>query len=171
MTSYRLGTRKFTDRLLGSARDRAESLRKDRKPVRRRRILLVDDAPVNLAAFSRFLDRMECSVDPVSSGEYAVAMFEDGCGEARYDLILIDLHMPGLDGLETARRIRAIEARLPESHPYRRNPVPILALTRYNPGDRMAACRKAGMNDYLYKPLQEEVLREALARWVPAPVA
>jgi CheY-like chemotaxis protein len=141
------------------------------EPTRSLRILLVDDAPVNLAAICRSLDRLGCAVDPVSSGEYAVAMFEQGCDERRYDLVLIDLNMPGLDGCETARRIRAIEKTRPADHACRRNPVPILALTSHNPGDRLGACRKAGMNDFMYKPLQGETFREALARWVPEPVA
>lgn len=154
---FRNANRRLEDVLSGS--DGARSLR----------ILLVDDAPVNLAASCRSLDRMGCLVDPVTSGEYAVTMFQDGCGDSRYDLVMIDLNMPGVDGLDTARRIRAIEEKLPPSHPYRRRPVPILALTTRNPGDRMNDCRKAGMNDFMYKPFQSEVLKEALARWVPVP--
>lgn len=155
--------------LFRNAKRRVEDMLNGPDGARRLRILLVDDAPVNLAAFCRFLDRMGCSVDPVSTGEYAVTMFEEGCVDSRYDLIMIDLNMPGFDGLETTRRIRAIEARLPEDHPYRRRPVPILALTSQNPGDRLEACRKAGMNDYMYKPFDCDVLKEALARWVPVP--
>ena len=161
--------RPLADRLLNTAKRRVETMLKKQEPARSLRILLVDDAPVNLAAFCRFLDRMGCRVDPASTGEYAVSMFEEGCADQRYDLVMIDLNMPGLDGCETARRIRAVEEGLPASHPYRTRPVPILALTSRNPGDRLDACRKAGMNDYVYKPFQWEVLKEALARWVPVP--
>ena len=161
--------RPLVQRLIGTARDRMGFLSDRREPERTLRILLVDDAPVNLAAFCRFLGRMGCQVDPASSGEYAVSMFTDACEEMRYDLILIDLNMPGLNGLETTRRIRSVEAGLPESHAYRRRPVPILALTSRNPGDRLEECRKAGMNDFMYKPFQPDALREALARWVPVP--
>ena len=140
-----------------------------RGPDRTLRILLVDDAPVNLAAFCRILGRMGCSVDPVSTGEYAVTMFEEGCVDSRYDLIMIDLNMPGFDGLETTRpdpRHRGPVTRgpslpgAPRAHP---------GLDHQNPGDRLEACRKAGMNDYMYKPFDCDVLKEALARWVPVP--
>ena len=169
MTRDRRQSRPSPFSLFRNAKRRVEDVLDGSGGSRSLRILLVDDAPVNLAAACRFLDRMGCQVDPVTSGEYAVAMFEEGCADSRYDLVMIDLNMPGLDGLATTKRIRAIEQKLPPTHPYRKRPVPILALTSRNPGDRLDACRKAGMNDFMYKPFQCEVLREALARWVPVP--
>jgi CheY-like chemotaxis protein len=158
-----------TRRPFGHPRRRVEDRLDREEGGRSFRILLVDDDPVNLAAFCRCLDRMGCTVEPASSGEYAVALYEQGCGADPFDLILIDLNMPGLDGCGTARRIRAAERRLPKSHACRRRPVPILALTSRNPESRFAACRRAGMNDFMYKPLNRETLVEALARWVPEP--
>lgn len=155
----------------GHARRRVEDHLADRDETRCFRILLVDDDPVNLAAFCRCLDRLGCTVEPASTGEFAVALYEQGCAEEPFDMILIDLNMPGLDGCETARRIRAAEKALPETHACRIQPVPILALTRFNPEKRFAACRRAGMNDFMYKPLNQETFREALARWVPVPAA
>jgi len=134
------------------------------------RILLVDDAPVNLAVCSRLLGRMGCRVEPATSGEYAVAMFRHGCPEARYDLILMDMNMPGMNGMEASRAIRKLEADLPPEHPYRDRPVPILILTSKNPGDKVKDFRRAGANDFLYKPFQPEVVREALAKWIPVHV-
>jgi CheY-like chemotaxis protein len=131
------------------------------------RILLVDDAPVNLAVCSRLLGRMGCLVEPATSGEYAVAMFRGGCLETRYDLVLMDMNMPGMNGLETSRAIRKVEADLPGEHPYRHRPVPILALISYDPGDGLKEFQKAGINGYLLKPFQPEVVCEALAKWVP----
>ena len=131
------------------------------------RILLVDDAPVNLAVGSRLLARMGCHVDPASTGDYAVAMFADGCAEARYDMVLVDLTMPGMNGLQTSRAIRKVEAQLPADHPYRGRPVPILIMSSYDPGDNLARFRKAGANDVLYKPFQPDAVRDVLARWVP----
>ena len=131
------------------------------------RILLVDDAPVNLAVCSRMLGRMGCVVEPATSGEYAVAMFRDGCPEARYDLILLDMNMPGMNGLDTSRAIRKLEAELPAEHQYHSKPIPILILISYNPGKRLQEFRKAGINDFLYKPFQPEVVCEALSQWIP----
>lgn len=151
----------------GSIRDRKiEIPGLDRKdgPLR---ILLVDDAPVNLAVCSRLLGRMGCLVEPATSGEYALALFRDACPEARYDLVMIDMNMPGMSGLDVSRAIREMEADLPSEHPYRGRPVPILILTTRNPGDRLEEYRRAGANDFLYKPFQPEVVKEALAKWVP----
>jgi CheY-like chemotaxis protein len=135
------------------------------------RILLVDDAPVNLAVCSRLLGRMACKVEPAVTGDFALAMFRDGLAEARYDMILMDMNMPGKDGLETCRAIRKLEAELPAEHPYRSRPVPILILTSKNPGDKVKEYRKAGANDFLYKPFQPDVVGEALARWIPVRVS
>jgi len=151
----------------GSVRDRkidVPGMDRNGSPLR---ILLVDDAPVNLAVCSRLLGRMGCEVDPATTGNYAMALFRDGCAEARYDLILMDMNMPGMDGMEASREIRRIEADLPPDHPYRNRPVPILILTSYNPGDRISEFQKAGANDFLYKPFEPEVVREALSRWIP----
>ncbi len=131
------------------------------------RILLVDDAPVNLAVCSRMLSRMSCRVEPAVTGEFAVAMFRDGIAEARYDLILMDMNMPGMNGMETCRAIRKLEAELPADHPYRSKPVPILILTSKNPEDRIKDYRRAGANDFLAKPFQPDVVCEALAKWIP----
>ncbi|MEN8007003.1 MAG: response regulator [Candidatus Krumholzibacteriota bacterium] len=151
----------------GSIRDRkidVPGVDRDAHPLR---ILLVDDAPVNLAVGSRLLGRMGCQVDPATTGDYAMALFRDGCPEARYDLVLMDMNMPGMNGMEASRAIRELEAELPPEHPYRIRPVPILIVTSFNPGDRLDEFQRAGANDFLYKPFEPEVLREALSRWVP----
>jgi CheY-like chemotaxis protein len=133
------------------------------------RILLVDDAPVNLAVCSRLLGRMGCQVDPATTGEYALAMFRDGCADASYDMILMDMNMPGMNGLDTSRAIRRLESELPADHRYRERPVPILILTSYNPGKKLDEFRKAGANDFLYKPFQPDVVKEVLSKWIPIP--
>ena len=131
------------------------------------RILLVDDSPVNLAVCARLLGRMGCQVEPATTGEYALAMFRDGCPEARYDLVLIDMNMPGMNGMETSKAIRKVEDDLPPGHPYRDRPVPILILTSQDPGKHLADMHRAGINDFLLKPFQPEVVCEALSKWIP----
>lgn len=153
----------------GSIRDRkidVPGLDREESPFR---ILLVDDAPVNLAVCSRLLGRMGCQVDPATTGEFAVAMFRDGCPEAVYDMVLMDMNMPGMNGLDTSRAIRRLESELPPEHRYRERPVPILILTSYNPGDKTEEFRRAGANDFLYKPFQPEVVKEVLSKWIPIP--
>lgn len=153
----------------GSPRDRKIEVPGMEQSERPLRILLVDDAPVNLAVCARLLGRMGCEVEPATTGEYAVAMFRDGCPEARYDLILMDMNMPGMNGMDASRAIRELEAGLPVEHPYRDRPVPILILTSYNLGEQFDKFRKAGVNDFLYKPFQPEVVCEALSKWIPIP--
>ena len=134
------------------------------------RVLLVDDAPVNLAVCSRMLGRMGCEVEPATTGEYALAMFRDGCPEVRYDLVLMDLNMPGMNGVEASREIRRIEADLPPAHAYRERRVPILLMTSYMPGDEMEEYREAGVSDFICKPFQPEGVQETLSRWIPLKV-
>ena len=76
---------------------------------------------------------------------------------APYDLVLMDVHMPGMDGLEGARRIRAAEAEAGAK------PVRMLALTANASAEDRAACLSAGMDGLLVKPLDRERLGEALA--------
>ena len=73
-----------------------------------------------------------------------------------YDLVLMDVQMPGMDGLEAARRIRAAETQAGD------RPVRMLALTANAQSDDRAACLAAGMDGLLVKPLDRERLREAL---------
>ena len=74
-----------------------------------------------------------------------------------YDIVLMDLHMPGVDGLEAARRIR----RMPGAQSW----VPIVALTASATTEDRSRCLAAGMNDYLTKPMGIQALRRALDRW------
>ncbi len=78
-------------------------------------------------------------------------------GRAPFDRILMDLHMPGMDGLEAARRIRANEAEIGMSR------TPILALTANASAEDREACLAAGMDGFLVKPLDRERLAAALA--------
>ena len=75
-----------------------------------------------------------------------------------YDLMLMDVHMPGIDGLEAARRIRAAEAGMPERH------TPIIALTANAFAEDRDACLAAGMDGFLVKPLTRERLADMLVQ-------
>ncbi len=133
------------------------------------RVLLVDDSPVNLAVGSRLLEKMGCEVDSVSSGEQALKLFQSGNG-GRFDMILMDLMMPGMDGLATTRAIRDWEAALAQDDPDYGSAVPIVALTASNQSDQLAACLEAGMNDFLSKPFRLDTVRTSLHRWAKVSV-
>ncbi|MDE3114871.1 MAG: response regulator [Pseudomonadota bacterium] len=118
-----------------------------------RRILLAEDNPVNAMLTRELLRRRGYSVTGVTSGEEAVA----AAGEGRFDLILTDIHMPGLDGIEAARRIRADEM-------LRNQPrTPIVALTADALETGKRACQDAGMDGFLTKPVNPTELDAMLA--------
>jgi CheY-like chemotaxis protein len=115
------------------------------------RVLLVEDNPVNALLARALLSREGCEVDHARAGEEALAAAKVGV----YDIILMDMRMPGLSGEETARRLRADGVR-----------TPIVALTANVFDDDRAACLAAGMDDFLVKPLAPEALRAVLSRWL-----
>lgn len=121
-------------------------------------ILVAEDNEINALLMRSLLTRLGHRVMMTTDGRQAL---ESWCAaEAAgtpYDLILMDLQMPQLDGLEATKRIRAGEA----GRNARRTP--ILALTANSQGDDRAACFEAGMDGFLSKPLDREKLDEALA--------
>ena len=115
------------------------------------RVLLAEDNPINALLARTLLQREGAQVDRAGSGEEAVAAL----ASARYDLVLMDVRMPGMGGVEAARVIRAKGVA-----------TPIVALTADAFEDDRRACLAAGMDDFLTKPLTESALRAVLARWV-----
>ncbi len=136
------------------------------------RLLLAEDNVINREVAVAMLDRMGCKVEVVANGQKAL----DRVLDERFDLVLMDCHMPEMDGLDATRRIREKESEgsdLEEKGLRRRTP--IVALTAHAmKGDR-EQCLAAGMDDYLSKPFNQEQLVEVLKRWLPhteeAPVA
>jgi CheY-like chemotaxis protein len=114
------------------------------------RVLLVEDNPVGALLAATLLRREGCAVETAASGHEAV----DAMKRARYDLVFMDMRMPGMDGPSAARAIRA-----------RGDRTPIVALTANAFAEDRKACLEAGMNDHLVKPLELESLRASLARW------
>lgn len=121
------------------------------------RVLVVEDNAVNRKLVQRMLEKLGCTVDIAEDGPRAL----EAAARGSFDLVLMDWQMPGMDGLETTRRMKAIW------RPDRQ--VPVVALTaNAMEGDR-ALCLQAGMSDYLTKPLQMSTLEAALERWVGTP--
>ncbi len=123
--------------------------------LRGRKLLLAEDDPVNQIVAAGILGNAGLIVDIAMHGDEAVQM----AARSSYDLVLMDLQMPVLDGLEATRRIRETEAG-------RR--LPIVAFTAFTLPEDRQRCLDAGMNDLVCKPVEPAVLLATLARWLPA---
>lgn len=116
-------------------------------------ILVVDDNLINQTVIRLFLESAGYEVDVVSGGEDAIT----SCLRQDYDLVLMDLRMPGIDGLEATRQIRSREGS-------RRTP--ILALTACVMADDRDACEQAGMDDFIAKPINPEEVLRRVGQWL-----
>lgn len=114
------------------------------------RVLLAEDNPINALLARALLEREGCKVDRIASGDEAVSALSRGF----YDLILMDLRMPGLNGIEATKALRE-----------RGVTTPIVALTADAFDEDRRACLAAGMNDFLAKPLTPAALRGVLINW------
>jgi CheY-like chemotaxis protein len=125
----------------------------------RGRILVVEDNEVNQLVARATVSSLGYAVDVVSNGAEALSV----TAGFRYAAVLMDCHMPVMDGFEATRRIRQRDG----THPR----LPIIAMTAGAlDGDR-ERCLAAGMDDYLAKPVDATALQATLVRWVPEPSA
>jgi CheY-like chemotaxis protein/nitrogen-specific signal transduction histidine kinase/HPt (histidine-containing phosphotransfer) domain-containing protein len=123
-------------------------------------VLLVDDNTINQKVAARLLAKLNCEVDIASDGYEAITRAT--APGAAYQLIFMDIQMPGLDGIAATR---AIKAQLGAASP------PIVAMTAYSMPDDAARFVEAGLDDYLAKPVKHQQLAQTLARWINTPVA
>ncbi len=122
------------------------------------RILVVEDDRVNQRVIQLILQKLGLESALAGDGKAAV----EAVAAEKFDAVLMDCQMPGMDGLEATRRIRTYLAG---------RPLPIIALTANAMNADRLACTAAGMDDFLAKPVRQEELRAVLVRWLPAGAA
>jgi CheY-like chemotaxis protein len=122
------------------------------------KVMLVEDDPVNQVVMEAVLRDLGVQVVTAGSGEQALDLLE----QRAVDLVLMDCHLPNMDGLTTTRDWRGREAQL------QRQRVPVIGLTGDVYRGAREACLAAGMDDYLAKPASRDEIGSALARWAPA---
>jgi len=121
------------------------------------RILIAEDNAINRDIAVRSLEKLGYTVESADDGEAAMR----SALKRRYDLIFMDVQMPGMDGYEATSRIRtASSGNTPPD-------VPIIAMTAHTSKQDRDRCLAAGMNDYLSKPVKPERLTAALSQWLP----
>lgn len=129
--------------------------RAEAEAMPRARVLVVEDNPVNQAVVRGMLEGIVGQVDLAENGACAL----ERVASTRYDLVLMDVQMPVLDGYEATARIRKQEGDARHT--------PIIALTANVMAGDADRCLAAGMDDYIAKPVQLAVLRNKVLRWLP----
>lgn len=131
----------------------------DARPVLapRLRVLAVDDHEINRRTLALVLQPLDVDLSTASDGASALEIL----AAQPFDVVLMDVNMPGLDGNETTRRLRASDGRNAQ--------VPVIGFSAGTEADQIAACHAAGMTDWLAKPLEPARLYAALERAMAAP--
>ena len=123
-------------------------------PARRAHILIAEDTPINQELMVTLLKKAGHEVELVTNGEAAVAAVRRG----GFDLVLMDLQLPRMDGFAATRAIRALEGEMCR--------IPVVALTARASSRDVDECLAAGMNDHLPKPIDALMLLSTVDRWV-----
>lgn len=146
---------KVESRMPAEQRDMLRTARNRELVFEGRKVLLVDDDARNIFALTSVLEQRGLTVEPARNGVEALEKLET---HGDIDIVLMDVMMPVMDGLEATRRIRA-DARWQK--------LPVIAITAKAMRDDQEQCRRAGANDYLAKPLDPDRLMSLLRVWLP----
>jgi CheY-like chemotaxis protein len=121
-------------------------------------VLLAEDMEVNSEIVLAMLEPTQLAIECAENGAEALQMFVDD--PARYDLILMDMQMPEMDGLEATRRIRTLDVEKAAA-------IPIVAMTANVFREDVEKCLEAGMNDHIGKPIDFDELLDKLDYYLP----
>lgn len=132
------------------------------RPHRALRVLVAEDNPVNIKLMSIHLQKLGHTAVTATSGEAALRLL----GREPFDLVLMDIEMPSMDGLTAARRIRAGDG---EGQPVLEARIPIIAVTAHVSPEVRQACAEAGMDAYVGKPVNLEDLADTIDRLAARP--
>jgi CheY-like chemotaxis protein len=133
-----------------------ETSTRDARAIRRWKILLVEDIVESQRVVKRLLENRGYVVEVAENGKFAV----EAARNYQYDLVLMDIQMPEMDGFDATRTIRAWEA----GNDYDR--VPIVALTAHATTGYLESCFECGMDDYVSKPIDKEKLMGVVNNWL-----
>jgi two-component system sensor histidine kinase/response regulator len=135
----------------------ASANKADRFAGRRTRILLAEDNRTNQMVAVAMLKNMGLRADVVANGQEAVKALET----LPYDLVLMDVQMPEMDGITATKEVRSPQSRA-------LNPrIPIIAMTAGAMANDRANCLNAGMDDFIAKPVSVQTFADTLTRWLP----
>jgi CheY-like chemotaxis protein len=125
---------------------------------------MAEDDTLNAILANAVMESLGCEVVTVGTGSDAV----EAVRQQAFDIVLMDFHMPVMDGLSATRAIRQWEADTAREHrPHQRERVPIIAITASAMEAERKECLRSGMDDVLVKPFLLDELREKLAKWSP----
>jgi len=119
-----------------------------------KRVMIVDDVDINREILLLLLDNTGAVIDEANTGDEAVRMFL----QDKYDLILMDIRMPVMDGFTATKKIRA------SAQPWAMT-VPVISVSAEKYDDLRLKCLEAGINDHITKPVEMEALFEMIAKW------
>jgi CheY-like chemotaxis protein len=120
------------------------------------RVLVAEDNRITQRVFKAMLERCGCQVDLVSTGIEAVGRVQQIC----YELVLMDCQMPGMDGWAATEEIRRLQRGV--------DPTPVVAVTASVFREDVERCQKAGMDDFVAKPIQIDTMRAIVLKWIPS---
>lgn len=146
-------SKKSTNEKLAGDENTAVSMRNGTGPRVRYNILLAEDEPINRELIKTIIERENWKVTAVENGEEALAALK----KIAFDLVLMDIRMPGMNGFDATTAIREKEKNS-EKH------IPVIALTAYAIGGFREECLAHGFDDYISKPFRQEELVRAIEK-------